>query len=102
MIYIFASNPQNMAVNKTKWQPPKRVEKQDVAVIEDIGKKLEKLREKQGLTIHAFVKDLPISRTSYTQMEEGRIYFNFRNLLIVLHHHGLDLKKFIETDIKNL
>jgi len=91
-----------MAVNKTKWQPPKRVEEQDVAVIEEIGKKLENLREKQGLSIHAFVKDLSISRTSYTQMEKGEIYFNLRNLLVILKHHGLDLKKFIETDIENL
>ena len=90
-----------MAVSKTKWQPPRRVEKQDVAVIEEIGKKLEKLRIKQGLSVHAFTKDLDVSRTAYNQMEEGAVYFNIRNLLVVLNHHGLDFKKFIETDIED-
>ena len=91
-----------MAVNKPKWQPPKRVEEQDVAVIGEIGKKLEKLREKQGLSIHAYAKELGISRNSYTQMEQGEIYFSLRNLLLILNHHGLDLKKFIATNIENL
>jgi transcriptional regulator with XRE-family HTH domain len=91
-----------MAVNKTKWQPPKRVEEQDVAVIGEIGKKLEKLRENQGLSIHAYAKDLGISRNSYTQMEQGEIYFSLRNLLLILSYHGIDLKKFIGTDIKDL
>ena len=91
-----------MAVNKPKWQPPKRVEEQDVAVIGEIGKKLEKLREKQGSSIHAYAKELGVSRTAYNQMEKGEIYFNLRNLLVILNHHGLGLKKFIETDIEDL
>jgi len=91
-----------MADNESKWQPPKRVEEQDVAVILEIGEKLKKLRDKQGLSIHAYAKKLRISRTSYKQMEQGEIYFNLRNLLIILNHHGIDLKKFIETDIDNL
>ena len=91
-----------MADNESKWQPPKQVEEQDVAVILEIGEKLKKLREKQGLTNHAYAKELGISRTSYKQMEKGEIYFNLRNLLIILNHHGLELKKFIETDIDNL
>lgn len=91
-----------MAINKPKWQPPKRVEEQDVAVIEEIGRKLEKLRAKQGLSIHAFAKEIGISRNSYTQMEKGEIYFSLRNLLIILNHHGLDFKEFIATDIENL
>lgn len=91
-----------MAVNKTKWQPPKPVEKQDAAVVEEIGKKLERLRNKQGLSIHAYTKELGVSRTAYNQMEKGEIYFNLRNLLIILSYHGLDLKQFIGTDIENL
>lgn len=91
-----------MADNKMKWQPPKRVEKQHAGVMEDIGQKLEKLRTKQRLSIHAYSKGLGISRTSYKQMEDGEIYFNIRNLLIILQHHGIDLKKFIETDIEKL
>lgn len=91
-----------MADNKTKWQPPKQVEEQDDAIIGEIGEKLKKLREKQGLSIHAFIKDLDVSRTGYTQMEEGSVYFNIRNLLVLLNHHGLDLKEFIETDIEKL
>ncbi len=91
-----------MAVNKPKWQPPKRVEEQDVAVIGEIGEKLEKLREKQGSSIHAYAKELGISRNSYTQMEQGKIYFNLRNLLLILSYHGLDLNTFIGTDIENL
>ena len=91
-----------MADNKTKWQPPKQVEEQDVAIIGEIGEKLKRLREKQDLSIHAYAKGIGISRTSYTQMEQGEIYFNLRNLLVILKHHGLDLKKFIETDIKDL
>ncbi len=91
-----------MAVKKKKWQPPKQVDKQDAAIIEEIGKKLKKLREKQGLNIYAFTKDLDVSRTAYTQMEEGSVYFNIRNLLVLLNHYGLDLLTFIETDIEDL
>jgi len=91
-----------MAATKSKWQPPKQVEKQDAAIIEEIGKKLERLRLKQGLSNHAFTKDLGVSRTAYNQMEKGEIYFNFRNLLVILNHYGLDLKTFIVTDIENL
>ena len=86
----------------TKWIPPKQVKPQDAAVIEEIGQKLKKLREKQGLTIHAFIKDLDVSRTGYTQMEAGSVYFNIRNLMVLLNHHGIDLKKFIKTDIEKL
>jgi len=91
-----------MAANKAKWQPPKQVEKQDAAIIEEIGKKLKKLREKQGLSVHAFTKDLDVSRTAYNQMEEGSVYFNIRNLLVLLNHYSLDFKTFIETDMENL
>lgn len=91
-----------MADDTTKWQPPKQVDEEHAATIKGIGEKLIRLREKQGLSIQAYAKKLKISRISYSQMERGEIYFSFRNLLIIINHHGLDLKKFIETDIENL
>ncbi|MBN2776001.1 MAG: helix-turn-helix transcriptional regulator [Bacteroidales bacterium] len=85
-----------------KWQPPKQVDEEHAATIKEVGEKLKKLRERTGLKSSAFAKELGISRNSYSQMERGEIYFSLRNLLIIINHHGLDLKKFIETDLENL
>lgn len=91
-----------MASKNTKYQPPKSVDKEHKAEIKEIGKKLEKLRKKTDLSVSAYSNEIDISRNSYAKMEKGEIYFSLRNLLVILNHHGLDLKKFIETDIENL
>lgn len=91
-----------MANQKPKYQPPKSVNKSHEAELKDIGMRLEKLREKTGLSVSAYSDKLEISRNSYSKMEKGEIYFSLRNLLNILNHHGFDLKKFIETDIENL
>lgn len=91
-----------MVNNKSRYQPPKSVDKEHKSEMLEIGKKLGKLRTKTGLSVSAYSDKINISRNSYAKMEKGEIYFSLRNLLIILNHHGLDLKKFIETDIENL
>ena len=91
-----------MAEQKPKYTPPKNVAKSHEAELRDIGKRLEKLREETGLSISAYCNKIGIARNSYAKMEKGEIYFSLENLLFILNHHGLDLKKFLQTDIENL
>lgn len=91
-----------MADVASKYQPPKQVEKEHADTIKGIGEKLKKLRERKGLKSSAYAEEVGISRNSYSLMERGEIYFSLRNLLIILNHHGLNLKQFIETDLENL
>lgn len=91
-----------MAEQKTKYQPPKSVDKSHEAELKDIGMRLEKLREKTGLSISAYCDEIGIARNSYSKMERGEIYFSLENLLKIINHHGLDLKKFLQPDIENL
>lgn len=91
-----------MADKNTRYQPPKRVDKEHESQIKEIGEKLVKLRDKTGLSISAYAAKIGIARNSYSLMERGEIYFSLRNLMIILDYHGLDFKKFIETDTENL
>lgn len=91
-----------MAEQKSKYQPPKRVDKAHKAEMLEIGMKLVKLRNNTGLSVSAYSDKLEISRNSYSKMEKGEIYFSLENLLKIINHHGLDLMKFLQTDIENL
>ena len=91
-----------MADDTPIWQPPKQVDEEHAATIQEIGKKLKQQRDNTNLSVKQYAENIGISRISYAQMERGEIYFSLRNLLIILSHHGIDLKTFIETDIENL
>jgi len=84
-----------------KWKRPKEIEPQHENVMVEIGLKLEKLRNKKGLSASVLVKELGISRNAYRQMEKGKIYFSMYNFLKILAYHKIDLKTFIATPVDN-
>jgi DNA-binding XRE family transcriptional regulator len=89
-----------MSDKKVEWKPPKAVQKSHQKIMQEIGAKLEKLRN--DIPASRFAKDLGISRNSYRLMEKGEIYFSMENFLKVLEFHGVSISDFFSKDIEDL
>jgi transcriptional regulator with XRE-family HTH domain len=63
-----------------------------------IGEKLEQLRIEKKVSVNKLSEELHISRTGYTQMSRGLVYFNILSLINMLTYFNTDLEKFF-TDI---
>lgn len=59
-----------------------------------IGLKLQELRKVNKLSVSGLAAEVGISRNSYSQMENGRVYFHFEKLLLVLQYHKKDALEF--------
>lgn len=91
-----------MAASKSDYRPPKEVKRKHKTLLEDIGKKLEKLRRNKGLTAEKLSTNFEVSRNSYRLMEKGETYFSLYNLLKILDKHGIDFQTFMNTDVEDL
>lgn len=89
-----------MPDKKVEWKPPKVVKKSHQKTMQEIGAKLEKLRN--DIPASQFAKELGISRNSYRLMEKGEIYFSMENFLKVLEFHGVSISDFFSKDINEL
>lgn len=89
-----------MPDKKAEWKPPKTVHESHEMTMQEIGAKLEKLRN--DIPASRFAKDLSISRNSYRLMEKGEIYFSMENFLKVLEYHGASISDFFTKDINDL
>jgi|JFJP01.1.fsa_nt_gi DNA-binding XRE family transcriptional regulator len=93
------SNNQSDRTNK-KYQPPKQVAPEHEALMMKIGGKLVELRKEKKISASQLAKDMRISRNAYHNMEAGKSYFNFLQLLLVLDYHSINALDFF-SDLKS-
>jgi DNA-binding XRE family transcriptional regulator len=86
---------QNTEPNKRKWQPNKQIKPEHKEFLTKLGEKLKKLRNEKSLTAASLCKSLKISRNAYHSMEEGKVYFNIENLMLILDYYQLTATEFM-------
>lgn len=74
---------------------PKEISTDHKELLQAIGNRIRKLREETGQSYIQIAKEIGISRNSYNQVENGRVYFNISSLLLILEFHHLSLGEFI-------
>jgi len=94
------SNNQSDRTNK-KYQPPKQVASEHKELMMKIGGRLEELRKVKKISTSQLAKDMRISRNAYHNLEAGKSYFNFLQLLLVLDYHSINAMDFF-SDLKSL
>ena len=65
---------------------PKEINEEDQELMKAIGLKIKELRKDKGVGYIDLAKEIGISRNALNLMENGRVYFNFSTLLLILGH----------------
>jgi len=79
-----------------KYQPPKEIRPEHQEFFLNLGMKLQKLRNNESIS--GLAKKVGISRNAYSQMEQGKVYFNLFNLMLVLGYHKKSPSDFFKED----
>lgn len=85
----------------TPYVPNQQVSENDGLILEWIGKSLKVERTNKSITISQLCHDLGISRTTYHQIEAGKVYFNFKILLKIMKYLEVPLSAFEFKPNKN-
>ncbi len=88
--------PEQQNLIKKKYQPPKEIRPEHQEFLLNLGMKLQKLRNIESIS--ALAKKVGISRNAYSQMEQGKVYFNLFNLMLVLTYHKKSASDFFKED----
>jgi DNA-binding XRE family transcriptional regulator len=89
-------NPEQQSDTKKKYHPPKEIRPEHQEFMIKLGIKLQNIRNEKHISISHLSSELGISRNSYSQMEKGRVYYNFLNLLQVLDYHKIPASEFFK------
>lgn len=85
-----------------KYQPPKSIRAEHQQFMLIIGLKLQELRKNNNISISLLSKELGISRNAYSQMESGKVYFNFLSVLQVLDYFQISPSDFFSELKKDM
>lgn len=76
------ADQQNLPVRK--YQPPKRIKRKHQVFLKRIGKRIEELRNGEGISIAELCRQSSISRFSYYLIIGGQVYWNSQTVLDIL------------------
>lgn len=79
---------------KKKYQPPKDIKSEHKELMLKVGRKLETLRKGKRISVSKLSMELEISRNAYSNMENGKVYFNILTLLHVLDYYQVSALEF--------
>jgi transcriptional regulator with XRE-family HTH domain len=75
---------------------PKEIAPEHQQLMSDLGSRIKKLRLENGKGLIEMANEIGISRNEYSHMEQGKIYFKFSTLLLILDYHNLSFSDFIK------
>lgn len=80
-----------------KYKHPLEVKPEHVDFLAQVGLAIEKQRQKHNINITALCKQVGISRFTYYQIINGKVYWNSQTVLTILSHLNIDEKKFFSS-----
>jgi transcriptional regulator with XRE-family HTH domain len=75
---------------------PKEIKSEHKELMEEIGRRVKKLRTDKSIAYIEMAKAIGLSRNAYHSIELGHVYFNFSSLLLIANYHNISVSALLE------
>lgn len=75
---------------------PKEIAPEHQKLIKFIGENIKQLRTEKSRGLIEMANEIGLSRNEYSLIEQGKIYFKFSTLLLILDYHQIAFPEFIK------
>ncbi len=75
---------------------PKEIKPEHKAMMEEIGRRIRKLRTDKKVVYIEMAKAIGLSRNAYNAIELGNVYFSFSSLLLIANYHNISVSKLLK------
>lgn len=75
---------------------PKEIKSEHKELMEEIGRRVKKLRTDKNIVYIEMAKVIGLSRNAYNAIELGNVYFNFSSLLLIADYHKISVSTLLE------
>lgn len=91
------SRSKTNGLNTKQYQQPIEVRPEHKDFFSQVGRRIEELRKKQGVSITALSNKTGISRFTYYLILQGKVYWNSQTILTLLSYFEIDEIKFFSS-----